>query len=148
MEICNDNTKFLHLIPYFLKELSERLNVNNIYDNKIEGIEEFNKFHKIFVKNNYKPISYFSCPKILENQLSDKSIANYTDSFSFIFNEYIPIDYKETNKKRIDKENKLRIVNRKSLLKKNHLENTWKNLQTNIIKQYLNFYEKINNQKL
>lgn len=122
--------------------------MNNIYDNKIESFEEFNKFHKIFVKSIYKPIAYFSSPKFMENLIEENSISSYTDSFSFIFNDLIPLNFKETTKKRIDKENKLIVVKRKNLMGKNNLENTWKVLQSDIIKQYLNFYDRINSQKL
>jgi hypothetical protein len=60
------------------------------------------------------------------------------------------LNFKETQKKRIDKENKLFVVKTKNinLLKKNDFENKWKSLQIDILKHYLNFYEKINDKKL
>jgi hypothetical protein len=60
------------------------------------------------------------------------------------------LNFKETQKKRIDKENKLVIIKTKNLitLKKNDFENKWKSLQMDILKNYLNFYEKINDKKL
>lgn len=132
-----------------LKEIAEKFAVNNIYEDKIENLEQFNQHHKGIIKSNYKEIAYYTSPKYLENEFAEKNISNYSKSFSFIYNtDLTPINFSENNRKRIDKENKLIIVKRRSLFKKYNLARKWGPIQNNILKNFTSLYEKLNNQKM
>jgi len=139
----------LNLVPYFLKEISERFSVNNIFDDKIDHLEQFNQIHKGIIKANNKEIAYYTSLKYLENEFPERNINNYSKSYSNIYNtETTPLNFSENFRKRIDKENKLLIVKRPNLLKKFNLVGKWAPIQNNIIKNFINFYEKSNNQKM
>lgn len=149
MQVCNDNPAYLNLIPYFLKEISEKFNVNNIYEDKIENLEQFNQTHKWIIKSNNKEIAYYTSPKFLENEFAERNISNYSKCFNNIYNtESIPVNFSENNRKRIDKENKLIIVKRRSLFKRFNLVKKWGSIQNNILKNFISLYEKLNNQKM
>lgn len=149
LQTCNDNVAYLNLIPYLLKEIAERFAVNNIYEDKIENLEQFNQNHKGIIKSKHKEIAYYTSPKFLENEFAEKNIGNYSKSFCFMYNtDSIPINFSENNRKRIDKENKLIIVQRRGLLKRYNLTRKWGPIQNNILKNFVSLYEKMNNQKM
>lgn len=132
-----------------MKEISEKFCVNNIFEEKIENLEQFNLNHKGLIKANYKEIAYYSSLKNLENEFPEKIINNYSKSYCNIYNtETIPLNFSENNRKRIDKDNKLIIFKRKNLLKKFNLVRKWGPIQNNIIKNFIDYYEKLKNQKM
>jgi len=123
--------------------------VNNIFDDKLENLDQFNKIHKTIIKSNYKDIGFYSSLKCFENEFSENSIKNYTKCYNFIYNtENIPINFNENNRKRIDKDNKLIVLKRKNLYKKYDLFKKWSVIQNNILKNFINFYQKKNDHKL
>jgi len=139
----------MNMIPYLLKDISEKFSVNNIYEDKIDNLEHFNQFHKNMLKYKNKEISYFSSLKILENEFVEKNIYNYTKSFNYIYNtEKLPINFMENNRKRIDKENKLIIFKRREFYKKFNLLQQWPPIQNNVLKHFINLYERLNNPKM
>ena len=139
----------MNLVPYFLKEICEKFAVNNIYEDKIENLEQFNLNHKGIIKANYKEITYYTSHKCFENEFAESNISNYSKSYNNIYsNEQIPVNFSENNRKRIDKENKLTIVKRRNLFKKFNLVKKWGPIQNNILKNFINLYEKLNNQKM
>jgi len=132
-----------------LKEISEKFAVNNIYEDKIENLENFNQYHKVIIKANYKEIAYYSSQKNLDNEFAERKISNYSKSYNNIFNtESLPVHSSENNRKRIDKDNKLIIVKRRNLFKKFNLVKKWGPIQNNILKNFISLYEKLNNNKM
>lgn len=150
MQICNENETYLNLIPYLLREIALKFQINHIYEDKIENFEQFVQIHKACIKGNYKDIAYYTSPKYLENEYSEKILSSYTKNYNLIFNnnEMFPTNFSESNRKRIDKENKLIILKRKNFNKNISLEKLWGPIQDNILRNFIKFYQRINNQKL
>lgn len=92
----------------------------------------------------------YTSPKYLENEYSEKILSSYTKNYNLIFNnnEMFPTNFSESNRKRIDKENKLIILKRKNFNKNISLEKLWGPIQDNILRNFIKFYQRINNQKL
>ena len=83
------------------------------------------------------------------NDAPEKNLTNYTDSYNYIYNNILlPANFSENTKKRIDKDKKLRIIKRKNLQKKLSLEKIWDSIQNNIFKNFIDYFQKLNNQKL
>jgi hypothetical protein len=125
MGICFENTELVNMLPFLFKEITPKLYVYDIFNEKIENPEMFLNIHKKIAKSLWKKHAYFAVP---QNQ--DKS------------------EMKETNKKRVDREFKLYVVNRVEGVKNFLLNSIWEPIQYNLYMNLCNFYKITNDLKM
>jgi hypothetical protein len=125
MGLCFENRELLNMLPFLFKEITPKLYVYDIFNEKIENPQMFMEIHKKITKSLWKKHSYFA---VAQNE--DKS------------------EMKETSKKRVDKEFKLYVVNRIQGVKNFLLNSIWEPIQYNLYMNLCNFYKITNDLKM
>ena len=119
--ISVDNPELHSMTPYVLKNLNEKCNFYDLFNDKLNSPSEFAECHKIVLKYNWSKWVY-----------NLKTYDDKTGELKFV----------ENTRKRIEKGQKIFVKSRLDLIKKNIIIPVWEPIQFCLGLNIINFYDR------
>ncbi len=126
LSCCYEDSELASIIPYIFIELDKKLEIYDISENEINSYENFLKYHKTYLKSQFRQIGFFTIER------NEKNILNAADNYQ----------------KRIEKEYSLYVRKRLRHLNKKLLIMKWPPIQYNLFQNLVNFHRVILNKSL